>query len=125
MPKPHQSIDGNKFTVSVNGNKYHVELHDGFDSDVNIKNVDKHTIKEAVNDDNENAIKASISGNVFKIYAQAGDEVKEGQAIMVLEAMKMEIEVNATKAGIVDEILVKTGEPVSEGQAVALIKESK
>lgn len=125
MPKPHQSIDGNKFTVSVNGNKYHVELHDGFDKDVNIKSVDKHTVETSNETNDENAIKASISGNVFKIYAQAGDEVKEGQAIMVLEAMKMEIEVNATKAGIIDEILVKTGESVSEGQAVALIKESK
>ena len=125
MPTPNQTIDGTKFTVSVNGNKYHVELHDGFDKDVNIKSVDKHTVETSNETNDENAIKASISGNVFKIYSQTGDEVKQGQVIMVLEAMKMEIEVNATKDGIIDDILVKTGESVSEGQTVALIKENK
>ena len=63
MPKPI-SAEENKFTVSVNGNKYHVELHAGFDKDVNVKNVQKIPHNESVS---ENAIQAGISGNVFKI----------------------------------------------------------
>lgn len=119
MPKPI-SAEENKFTVSVNGNKYHVELHAGFDKDVNIKNVQKIPQNE-VND--ANAIQAGISGNVFKILIKENDEIKEGQTIMILEAMKMEIEVQATKSGIIEQICVGVGDTVSEGEALATYKE--
>ena len=74
MPKPI-SAEENKFTVSVNGNKYHVELHAGFDKDVNVKNVQKIPHNESVS---ENAIQAGISGNVFKILIKDNDEIKKG-----------------------------------------------
>ena len=113
-----------KFTVSVNGNKYHVELSEGFDKDVNIKNIaqstDSKSQKESAGDC---ALIAGISGNVFKIHIKEGDEVKAGQVVMVLEAMKMEIEVNAPKDGIIAELCVTTGESVNENQVLALYKE--
>ncbi|HEF5850871.1 TPA: biotin attachment protein, partial [Campylobacter jejuni] len=103
MPKP-MSADENKFTVAVNGNKYHVEVSYGFDKDVNVKSVKKVEENKNIISSNstssvdaENEVLAGISGNVFKIYVNEGEEVKSGQAIMVLEAMKMEIEVNAPK----------------------------
>ncbi|ARJ56519.1 biotin/lipoyl-containing protein [Campylobacter cuniculorum] len=121
MPKAI-SADENRFTVAVNGNKYHVEVHSGFDKDVNIKNVKKINENPAKVNENETAILAGISGNVFKIHINEGDEVKAGQIVMILEAMKMEIEVNASKDGIIEEICVKTGDSVSEDQVVAIYK---
>ncbi|MCR2119930.1 biotin/lipoyl-containing protein [Campylobacter upsaliensis] len=119
MPKPI-SGEENKFTVSVNGNKYHVELHAGFDKDVNVKNVQKIPHNESVS---ENAIQAGISGNVFKILIKENDEIKKGQTIMILEAMKMEIEVQAQKDGIIEQICVEVGDAVSESDALAIYKE--
>ncbi|MCR2062781.1 biotin/lipoyl-containing protein [Campylobacter helveticus] len=119
MPKPI-SADENKFTVSVNGNKYHVELHAGFDKDVNVKNIQKIPQNEIPN---ENAIEAGISGNVFKILVKENDAIKAGQVVMILEAMKMEIEVQATKDGIIEQICVQTGDAVSEGSVLAIYKD--
>ncbi|EIP4520984.1 biotin attachment protein [Campylobacter coli] len=125
MPKQNSiSADENKFTVSVNGNKYHVEVSAGFDKDVNIKSVQKADTQENImqNADSSEGVQAGISGNVFKIYINEGEEVKSGQVVMVLEAMKMEIEVNAPKDGIIEKICVKTGDSVSENDLVAIYK---
>lgn len=120
MPSP-TSYDENRFTVSVNGNKYHVELSPGFDKDVDIKKVQKVSKSvEKANDDE--AIEAGISGNVFKINIKEGDGVKSGDVLIILEAMKMEIEVSATKNGEIEEIFVKEGDAVSEGQILAKYK---
>ncbi|EAH4619541.1 biotin attachment protein [Campylobacter jejuni] len=128
MPKP-MSVDENKFTVAVNGNKYHVEVSYGFDKDVNVKSVKKVEENKNIVSSNsissvdaENEVLAGISGNVFKIYANEGEEVKSGQAIMVLEAMKMEIEVNAPKDGIISELCIKIGDTVNEGEVLAIYK---
>ncbi|RTJ15091.1 biotin attachment protein [Campylobacter jejuni] len=128
MPKP-MSVDENKFTVAVNGNKYHVEVSCGFDKDVNVKSVKKVEENKNIVSSNstssvdaENEVLAGISGNVFKIYVNEGEEVKSGQAIMVLEAMKMEIEVNAPKDGIISELCIKIGDTVNEGEVLAIYK---
>ncbi|EAK5084141.1 biotin attachment protein [Campylobacter jejuni] len=128
MPKP-MSVDENKFTVAVNGNKYHVEVSYGFDKDVNVKSVKKVEENKNIISSNstssvdaENEVLAGISGNVFKIYVNEGEEVKSGQAIMVLEAMKMEIEVNAPKDGIISEFCIKIGDTVNEGEVLAIYK---
>ncbi|EAL2037719.1 biotin attachment protein [Campylobacter jejuni] len=128
MPKP-MSVDENKFTVAVNGNKYHVEVSYGFDKNVNVKSVKKVEENKNIISSNstssvdaENEILAGISGNVFKIYVNEGEEVKSGQAIMVLEAMKMEIEVNAPKDGIISELCIKIGDAVNEGEVLAIYK---
>ncbi|MCV3396650.1 biotin/lipoyl-containing protein [Campylobacter sp. RKI_CA19_01116] len=120
-------INENQFTVSVNGNKYHVEVSAGFDRDVNVKsavkvNSDKIEVKKAQVDDSANAIVASMNANVFKILAKENDSVKAGQVVAVLEAMKMEIEVSASKDGEIAELLVNAGESVSEGQVLMTYK---
>ncbi|EGK8090058.1 biotin attachment protein [Campylobacter lari] len=120
-------INENQFTVSVNGNKYHVEVSAGFDRDVNVKsavkvNSDKTEVKKEQVDDSANAIVASMNANVFKILVKENDSVKAGQVVAVLEAMKMEIEVSASKDGEIAELLVNAGESVSEGQVLMTYK---
>ncbi|MBX1885914.1 biotin/lipoyl-containing protein [Campylobacter peloridis] len=117
----------NQFTVSVNGNKYHVEVSAGFDRDVNVKNTisvknNNTEIKKAQVSDTSNAITASMNANVFKILVNVGDSVKSGQVVAVLEAMKMEIELTSSKDGEIAEILVNAGDSVSEGQVLMTYK---
>ncbi|TXE81286.1 biotin attachment protein [Campylobacter peloridis] len=118
-------INENQFTVSVNGNKYHVEVSAGFDRDVNVKSavkVNSNNTEVKKTQVNDNAIVASMNANVFKILVKENDSVKVGQVVAVLEAMKMEIEITASKDGEIAELLVGAGESVSEGQALMIYK---
>ena len=67
-------------------------------------------------------IRAHITGVVFQIPAKAGDKVAAGDAVIVLESMKMEIPVEASTAGTVKEIRVQEGQTVQEGDVVAVVE---
>ena len=67
-------------------------------------------------------LKSEVTGAVWKIKMQAGAAVAEGDIVMIMESMKMEIPVVAEEAGTLKEIMVKEGEPVAEGQTVALLE---
>ena len=67
-------------------------------------------------------IKAELVGNVWKIIAKPGDVVAEDQTLLILESMKMEIEVVAPRAGTVLEIRVKETEIVKEGQVLVVLE---
>ena len=62
------------------------------------------------------------AGKVWKIEKAVGDTVEEGENIMILEAMKMEIPVVSPKAGTVSGISVAEGDPVASGQTVAHVE---
>jgi acetyl-CoA carboxylase biotin carboxyl carrier protein len=66
-------------------------------------------------------VTAHITGTVWKIEKQPGDEVAEGDTIVILESMKMEMPIEAPSAGKISAIKVKEGEPVDEGAVVAVI----
>lgn len=68
-------------------------------------------------------IKAHITGTVWKIEVQPGDEVEEDDIVMILESMKMEMPIEAPADGKILEILVAEGEPVKEDQVVAILEE--
>ncbi|RTR34530.1 sodium-extruding oxaloacetate decarboxylase subunit alpha [Shewanella atlantica] len=58
---------------------------------------------------------APLSGNIFKVNVQAGDAVREGDVVIILEAMKMETEVRAEADGVISKIWVKEGDSVAVG----------
>jgi acetyl-CoA carboxylase biotin carboxyl carrier protein len=66
-------------------------------------------------------VKAHITGVVFQIPTKPGDAVAAGDAVIVLESMKMEIPVEAPRAGKVREIKVVEGQTVQEGDTVAVL----
>ena len=66
-------------------------------------------------------LKAHITGVVFQIVAKAGDAVAEGEPVVVLESMKMEIPVEAPRAGVVRQVTVVEGQTVQEGDTVAVL----
>jgi acetyl-CoA carboxylase biotin carboxyl carrier protein len=67
-------------------------------------------------------IKSEITGTVWQLKAQPGDRVEEGDTLIVIESMKMEIPVITEDAGTVKEILVREKDPVAEGQVVAILE---
>jgi acetyl-CoA carboxylase biotin carboxyl carrier protein len=66
-------------------------------------------------------VNAHITGTVWKIEVKVGDDVTEGQTVVILESMKMEMPVESPAAGKVTAILVKEGDSVEEGAAVATL----
>ena len=117
-----------RYSVVVNGSRYNVEVSEGFNDSIQVKSITEvegksvKNAKSAVADATENDIVASLPGAVHKILVSVGDHVKKGQAIVVLEAMKMEIEVKAPKDGIIGSIEVSKGQSVANNQVVARFK---
>jgi len=67
-------------------------------------------------------IKSEITGTVWKLQTQPGQRVEEGDTLVVIESMKMEIPVITEDSGTIVEILVKEKDAVAEGQIVAIIE---
>ena len=117
-----------RYSVVVNGSRYNVEVSEGFNDSIQVKSITEvegksvKNAKSAAAGATENDIVASLPGAVHKILVSAGDHVKKGQAIIVLEAMKMEIEVKAPKDGIIGSIEVSKGQSVANNQVVAKFK---
>lgn len=68
------------------------------------------------------SITAPLPGLVTKLFVQEGDVIKVGQKVLMLEAMKMENEVNATSEGMVIDIRHKEGDSVNQGDVLILLK---
>ncbi len=67
-------------------------------------------------------VEAHITGTVWKIEVSVGDEVEEGDTVVILESMKMEMPVEAEDEGTVREILVSEGQAVSEGDVLMVLE---
>jgi biotin carboxyl carrier protein len=114
------------YIIRVNGEEFEVEVEKKGGSDGAAAPASK-----AVADTAAKAAKKSggsgepvvcgTSGKVFKIVSHEGQEVKSGDTIIVLEAMKMEIPVVSPKDGTVSKIVVSEGESTASGQTVAYI----
>ncbi|AEF53736.1 sodium-extruding oxaloacetate decarboxylase subunit alpha [Marinomonas posidonica] len=110
------------YTVSVSGQSYVVEVAEGGDisqiqpvaSSVSAPTAVVQTAPAAGGED----VPAPLAGNIFKVLVKPGQQVQEGETIMILEAMKMETEISAPKAGVVGSIHVKEGDAVQVGQAL-------
>ena len=67
-------------------------------------------------------VEAHITGTVWKIEVQVGDAVAEGDTVVILESMKMEMPVEAEDEGTVKEIVVSEGQAVSEGDTLIVLE---
>ena len=66
-------------------------------------------------------VEAHITGTVWKIEVEVGDSVEEGDTVVILESMKMEMPVEAEDPGVVTEILCEEGQSVSEGDTLVVL----
>jgi acetyl-CoA carboxylase biotin carboxyl carrier protein len=67
-------------------------------------------------------VEAHITGPVWKIEVEVGDTVEEGDAVVILESMKMEMPVEAEDPGVVREIRCVEGQSVSEGDTLVVLE---
>ena len=72
---------------------------------------------------NEHRIKSEIAATVWKIEVSIGDRVAEGDTLLILESMKMEIPVTAPFAGTIGSILVSEGATIAEEEALVVISQ--
>jgi biotin carboxyl carrier protein len=98
------------YVLKVNSNVYKVNISD--DLDILITELGLEAGKAS----QENDIKAPMPGLILEITASEGQEVKEGEAIMVLEAMKMENTITSPKDGVIKSIGVEKGQSVAKNE---------
>jgi len=67
-------------------------------------------------------VEAHITGTVWKIEVEVGDQVDEGDTVVILESMKMEMPVESEDPGVVKEIVVEEGQSVSEGDTLVVLE---
>ena len=63
-------------------------------------------------------VRSEITGSVLKVEVFVGQTVAEGDTLVIVESMKMEIPISAPASGVVTEILIAEGEPVADDQVV-------
>ena len=115
--------DGN-YTVVVDGKKFSVQVAQG--------NADIQVVAPAAAEAAPatpaaapsgagTEVGATVNGNVWKILVNVGDKVEKGQVVSILEAMKMEIDIEAPCAGTITAVPVKPNDAVEEGQTIVVI----
>ena len=67
-------------------------------------------------------VEAHITGTVWKVEVEVGDEVSDGDTVVILESMKMEMPVEVEDDGTVSEIQVKEGQSVQEGDVLVVLE---
>jgi biotin carboxyl carrier protein len=82
---------------------------------------DRGQADEREDDDVAEEVRAEMVANVWKVVVSAGDAVEDGDTLVILESMKMEIPVVAESAGTVQELRVNEGDVVQEGDVIAVI----
>ena len=130
--KDMANASGN-YTVVVDGQKFNVTIAEGNDANIQVTPVSNTTVAPVAaapvaasaapvsSNGNGTEVPAAVNGAVWKILVKEGDMVEADQQIMILEAMKMEIDINAPVAGKITKILVNNTQSVEEGQTLAII----
>ena len=122
-------IDENIAHVEVNGTPYKVEMEKA--PKVVVKPVVRPTtpapaptpvVKPAAPSTGKSGVKSPLPGVILDIKVNVGDTVKKGQTIIILEAMKMENNIDADRAGVVKEVCIQQGATVMEGDNLIVIE---
>lgn len=126
-------IEGNIANVEVNGTSYKVEMEKKEEEKAPVKPVARPTApKPAAAPATPAAsapaapaggkgVKSPLPGVILDVKVNVGDEVKKGQTVVILEAMKMENNINADRDGKITAVNVKVGDSVLEGTDLVII----
>lgn len=123
---PAASRGPETYTVKLNGKAYVVEVAEGGDISGVQEQPPSGAATDAPKDDapapsgggTGESIDAPLAGNIFKVNVRPGEQVAEGDVVIILEAMKMETEVRASSAGTVSKVNVSEGDSVAVGDTL-------
>ena len=99
-----------KFTIQINGTSYNLTAQDRLDLLLKKMGIQENSVKIAKD------IKAPMPGLVIDISVKAGDEIKKGETLMILEAMKMENALKAPNDVVIKEIKAEQGKSVEKNE---------
>ena len=117
--KNSPEVDSGIYTVEVEGKSYMVRVSEGGDiSQLTELSESKPSAEAPATSGEIIEVAAPLAGNVFKVAVDIGDNISEGEIILVLEAMKMETEIRSTSTGIVTQIFVASGDAVKVGDVL-------
>lgn len=119
----------NEVTITIDGSSYGVKIEngkavvDGVSYNYSIKDgIDANTsVATSTSSGGATPITVGLPGTVVKIVAPVGTKVQDGTTILIVEAMKMEVEIKSTANGVVKDIKVKPGDAVVAGQELAIV----
>ena len=122
-----KSFEYNIAEIEVNGTPYKVEVHKEITQTKTPKLVRPVIQKEGSGKikkklSSSYIVKAPLPGNILKIMINKGDEVKKGDNLMIMEAMKMENNILSEKDGIVKSIKINIGDSVLQGDPLIEIE---
>ena len=120
-----KSSKASTYTIVLNGESFNVQVAEGSDVEIapttgNNQSSSSQLTNDISSSDGE-SVPAPVNGNVIKVLCSIGDSVEPDQTVMVLESMKMEIEVKAGVSGKVNAIKVDQGQNVEEGETILLV----
>ena len=119
-PAPTTDAGEEIYTVTVEGREFTVTVTPGGDI-TGIRPLSGATAGEAPAPGSGEPVPAPLAGNIFRVLVKPGQQVAEGERILVLEAMKMETDVCAPRAGTVTAVTVKEGDSVAVGDELLQI----
>ena len=134
------TVNGRPFTVTLDGNRaevngtgYEVELQsdqatvNGIAYALQVQEKERpgaeappRVVRAAAEE--AGAVTAIMPGKIIRVLVKEGDEVQEGDVVCVLEAMKMENELRASKSGVVKEVTVEPGSDVEMGEVLVMVE---
>lgn len=91
----------------------------------NVQSEVVETKDEIVLEEGEEAVESIMFGNIWKIGVKEGDIVKAGEVLVILESMKMEVDIETNISGIVEKILFKEGDNINSGDVLIIIKKGE
>lgn len=117
---PARPAGAETYTIKVNGQSYVVEVNEGGELS-HVEAAAPASQPAAPSASGGEAVKAPLSGNIWKIQVAVGQQVNEGDVLLILEAMKMETQIVASQAGTIASLSVKQGDAVKVGDVLATI----
>ncbi|PJC87330.1 oxaloacetate decarboxylase subunit alpha [Vibrio sp. HA2012] len=120
-PKAAKAVsdDNAIYTVNVNNQSFVIQINEGADPEVlAATSTAPAAAPAAAPSGNAETVSAPLAGNIWKIHAKVGQMVKEGDTLLILEAMKMETEIKAARDGKVESLAVSEGDAVQVGDAL-------
>ena len=107
-----EKADFNKreYVINVNSNSYTVKISNDIDQLIKEMGFTVGSFFKA------NSVKAPMPGIILSVTVEENQEVKEGETLLILEAMKMENAITAPKDGVIKSIFAKNGETVEKGE---------
>ena len=109
------------YTITVNGNVYDVTVEEGTSTGAPVAAKAPAAAPKASAGAGSVKVEAGAAGKVFKLEKKVGDAVKKGDAVVIIEAMKMEIPVVAPQDGTVASIDVAVGDAIEAGAVLATL----